>query len=383
MSLDGDGVPMLSLPLTGPSRSIARELLIGGPRSRAELADRLRLSAGSLSRLTKPLIDAGLLAEGTAVAAGQGRPSMPLDVVASSSHFLGVKLTGDEAYGVLVDLRARILTSIVAPLPDRSPDAVCAVISRMTTALNPDGLEIRALGVSFGGYSPDHQEAFAPYLAWENVPLGAMLERSTGLRCVLDNDVVALTEAQHWFGAGRGHDRFALVTIGAGIGYSLVLHDRILRSQEADIGVFGHYIIDRGGPLCPVGHRGCATAYLQSASIAAAVSVGARRPLTYDEVMDLAAAGDRLARRIVDESAVALGRLLAGVADLAMTDRILLAGEGVRLALVAAAAMQAGLTEFRPDWAEPVVVEVQQLDFSEWARGAAVIALQHFVLGND
>jgi len=372
----------VSYPLGGASRAIVRDLLLHGPRSRAELAERLRLSPGSLTRLTKPLLDAGLVKEGVAVVSGQGRPSTPLEVVASSGHFIGVKLTGDEAYAVLIDLHAQMLAEKSVRLERRSPEAVCDLVTELAAELS-DGRLIASMGVTFGGHSPDHATAFAPYLGWNDVPLAAMLTRATGLVCVLDNDVVAFAESQHWFGAGRAHDRFALITIGAGIGYALVLHDRILRSQEVDIGVFGHYIIDRAGPYCPSGHRGCAAAYLTSDAVAATASVALRRPVSHDEVWTLAERGDPVCRRIADESGLALGRLLGAVADMSMTTNIILSGEGVRLAAVAAEALWTGISECRPDWASPVALEVQESTFFEWARGAGVMAMQISVVGTD
>ena len=50
-------------PLTGPSRQVALEILLDGPLSRAELSRRVGLSPGSLTRLTKPMVESGLLVE--------------------------------------------------------------------------------------------------------------------------------------------------------------------------------------------------------------------------------------------------------------------------------------------------------------------------------
>lgn len=369
-------------PLSGATRAIVSDLVIHGPRSRAELAERLRLSPGSLTRLTKPLLDVGLLTELAAVTAGQGRPSTPLDVVTTAWRFVGVKLTGSEAFAVLADLRARVLSTGQARLTSQAPDDVCAVVAGLVDDLSGESAGPVRVGITFGGYSPDRATAFAPFLGWRTgVPLAAMVTSATGRSCVLDNDVVAFAESQHWFGAFRGRDRFALVTIGAGIGYALVAHNRILRSHEADIGVFGHHIIDRTGPHCPDGHRGCVAAYLTSEALAAAASAALRRLVSYEEALDLASAGDPTARQVVDEAGFALGRLLSSIAALSMTTTIILSGEGARLAVVAADAVQSGVQETRPPWADPLVLDVQEIDFAEWARGAAVVAMQHFVLG--
>ncbi len=49
--------------LTDSEAAVAREVLIHGPLSRSALATRLHLSPASLTRLTRPLLDAGLLVE--------------------------------------------------------------------------------------------------------------------------------------------------------------------------------------------------------------------------------------------------------------------------------------------------------------------------------
>src|SRR5687768_5594242 len=78
------------VPVAGSARDVALEVLLHGPLSRSELARRLGLSPGSVSRLTKPLLDAGMLVEaGVKREARIGRPSLPLDVVESSRHFVG------------------------------------------------------------------------------------------------------------------------------------------------------------------------------------------------------------------------------------------------------------------------------------------------------
>lgn len=110
-------------PLTGPSHQLALEILLDGPLSRAELARRVDLSAGSLTRLTKPMLESGLLVEvsGGPTDPRVGRPSQPLDIVPTSHHFVGVKLTADAALGVVTTLRAEVIATEERPLPDHSP----------------------------------------------------------------------------------------------------------------------------------------------------------------------------------------------------------------------------------------------------------------------
>ncbi|MCU1469234.1 MAG: MarR family transcriptional regulator [Glaciihabitans sp.] len=370
-------------PDAGASRSVALEVLLNGPLSRSDIARKLDLSAGSLTRLSTPLIESGLLVEVEEQSDGRaGRPSRPLDIVPASQHFIGMKLTADEVLGVLTDLRANVLASRSIRLTSREPGAVVAVLVEVVSALSASVPSITAIGVGMGALIAEHSIVeTAPFLGWSDVALGAMLETATGIPTVIENDVVAFTESEHWFGAGRGRDRFAVLTLGAGIGYGVVIHDDIVVDADSGIGLVGHWPLDPFGPLCPAGHRGCARSVLTMSAIGSAVSLALDRPVSYEEALDLAVAGEPAARRVVDDAGRGLGRMIAAVANLTAPELIVLGGEGVRLAEVAATAIHDGIQADRDPRAHEVTLVTTPGDNTEWCRGAAVIAIQRFVLG--
>ena len=366
---------------------VALEILLHGPVSRSELARRLDLSPASLTRLTRPLLRSGLLVEGSNHRQPRGgRPARPLDVVPTAHHFIGIKLTGDEAHAVATTLRAEVVGHRSTPLPARDPPSVVAALADLVAAVAEGVPRVTGLGVCLGGLTADQRTVQrAPFLDWtEPVPLASMLEQATGLPTVLENDVLALTRAEHWFGAARGSGHFAVVTIGAGVGFGLVVHDALVESPDAGLGLVGHYPIDPSGPLCFAGHRGCANALLTMSSIQARVSVGLRRRVSYEQCMDLAARGNPVAAVAAADSGRALGRLIAAIANLTMARKIVLTGEGVRLAMVApgAVAVAEGVEMDRDALAQPLDIDIQRTGFGEWARGAAATAIQAFVLEN-
>lgn len=135
---------------------MALEILLDGPLSRAELSRRVGLSPGSLTRLTKPMVESGLLVEvvGGPTDARAGRPSQPLDLDAAAHHFVGIKLTGDSAIGVLTTLRAEAIASAERPLTDPAPSTVAELVLELTDDLAvqvPAGTPITGLGVAVGG----------------------------------------------------------------------------------------------------------------------------------------------------------------------------------------------------------------------------------------
>lgn len=369
--------------LDGLARDLSLEVLIRGPLPRRELAAKFGVSAATLTRTVAPLIERGVLIElEEPLAGGLGRPARLLDVPASTHRFVGLKLTGDCVHGVLTDLRAQIAGSRTVQLETLEPARVAEQVARLVEQLDT-GRDATAVGISFGGVSHDGRTvARAPFLDWHQVPLAELVEQATGLPVILENDLVALAGAEHWFGEGRTVSSFAVLTIGIGVGYGLVVHDRVVTHRDVGVGLVGHYPLDPQGPRCPSGHHGCAEAMLTTTGISSQVSVAHRRPVGYDEALQLARQGDPVALQVVTAAGHALGRLIAAVANLAMPERIFLSGEGIELARLAWASVWAGVQRDRDPAASTVDVAVQPYDSDQWARGAAAIAIQHHVLGS-
>ncbi len=128
--------------------ALAREVLIHGPLSRRDLTSRLGLSPASLTRLAKPLLDAGMLVELDDVADGSvGRPSRPLDIAPDLGAFLGIKLTGDRLYAVATDIRAEPLAWHEEALGARDAESVVAQLVAVAGRLPA----AEGIGVSLGG----------------------------------------------------------------------------------------------------------------------------------------------------------------------------------------------------------------------------------------
>ncbi len=374
--------------LTESHEALAREVLIHGPIGRGALGRRLGLSPASLTRLAKPFLERGLFVElGEESTGSVGRPVRPLDIAPDLGSFAGVKVTGDALYAVLTDARARPLAEREVALDGITPEDVVAVLAEMISdfsTLAPAPLV--GVGVSLGGAVDDAGRVIrAPFLDWTNVDLGPALESAGGITVTVENDVVALVEAERWFGAGRGRAGFSVITIGAGVGYGLVVRGEAVHTREAGVGLGGHIPLDPTGPLCPEGHRGCSTAILTSVGMCAQAQAALGRPVDYDELLALAAQGDPVATAVVDAAARGLGRLIALAANLTMQPTVVLAGDGIGLWDLVGDRVRAAAAAERDPLAEPIEILVDHAGFRAWARGAAAVAIQAAVarLGTD
>lgn len=368
--------------LSQASRLILVDLLIHGPASRADLARRAGLSPASLTRITKSLFDADLVTNSDAASPQRtGRPSQPMDVNTDLAHLVGVKLSADQLNLVTTDLRAALLSERTVPLTVSDPAVVIStIVEGVEQAVRVDP-RIGAIGISLAGPVSSRAETvhISPFLGWSEVPLGAGVRDRTGLPTVVVNDVRAFTAAEHWFGAAAGISNFALVTIGTGVGCGLVVDDRLVEGGTGGSGQIGHLPITEWGPLCERGHRGCVRGYLSSGSVAAQMSAILGRAVGYDEVLALAAAGDPAALRLVEEAGRALGTVIGIIASVMAPEVVLISGEGAGLADLAMDTVRhyARVTEH---WTLPdIPIKIVDFSFTEWARGAAVIALRHLL----
>ncbi|MDY0914441.1 ROK family transcriptional regulator [Rathayibacter festucae] len=358
---------------------LAREVLIHGPISRADLGRRLGLSPASLTRLTRPFLESGLFVEGAEQSAGVGRPARPLDIRPEALRFAGVKITGTEVLAVRTDLRARTERGLVRALPGTSPQEVISAVVAVVEELG-GASAFAGLGVTIGGsVDAAGRVRRAPFLRWRDVDLAGPLSAELGLPVALENDVVALTAAEHWFGRGRGLSHFAVLTMGAGVGYGLVVHDRVVAPPAAGLGLGGHFPLDPGGPVCEAGHRGCSTAMLTLPSLTRQLYVATGRELTLAEGFALAREGDEAAARILEDSARALGTMISAIANLAMVDTVILAGEGVALYSEQSALVDAAIAAVRDPDADAPTLLVDDGGLIEWARGAAATAIQRLL----
>jgi predicted NBD/HSP70 family sugar kinase len=367
-------------PTDDLAQAVALEVLLHGPVGRSEIARRLDLAPATLTRISTELIAAGLLVEAPhAKKRGTGRPSIPLDVVPDVHHFLGVKLSGDHLASAVIDLRAEVLEYHEEPLASRDPASVVEQIVELARRV-AQSCAIDAIGIGLGGVvTSDGTVTSAPFLEWRNVPLAALVEDRLAVPTFAANDLAAFTEAQHWFGEGTGHQNFATITLGVGIGFGCIANGRLLTNADSGVGLVGHWPLDPLGPLCTRGHRGCAEAMLTVPAIERDVSTALGRPVEWAEVLNLAEAGEPAVVRILDASGRALGGLIAAVANLTAPDLVIIGGEGVGLATVARDAIHAGITSNRDPRASVVRVELVSGDNQSWCRGAAVVALQGYV----
>ncbi|KJL48290.1 N-acetylglucosamine repressor [Microbacterium hydrocarbonoxydans] len=357
-------------------RGALREVLIHGPLPRAEIARRLGVSRASLTRVTRTLVEHGLIVEGAIEQrAWTGRPSELFEIAPPGRHFFGVKLTGDTIFAAVTDLSAREIATAEERLVSREPSDVVARIAAVFAGFAEVFDDIVAGGVCIAGDLTQDRKMIvdSPFLGWKDVPLARILTDELGIPVATENDVRALTATEQWFGAGAGCSSLALVTVGTGIGFGFSIGDRLVTGSHGRAGRLDHLKIDNAGPLCADGHRGCASVYLTNGSIVRALHGLAA---DYPAAVALGRAGQPAAVRAFRDAGVALGTLIATVANGFDPEKIILTGDGLAVWELAESEIRTTIDEVLSTGSEPIVLDVQPFQFNEWARAAAVVGIR-------
>ena len=88
----------------------------------------------------------------------------------------------------------------------------------------------------------------------------------------VENDARAYAWGEYKFGAGRGSSAMVCMTLGTGLGCSLVVHEKPYQGSDALGGLLGgHISIDKNGPECPCGNKGCLELYCSATAFTEAV----------------------------------------------------------------------------------------------------------------
>jgi glucokinase len=178
-----------------------------------------------------------------------------------------------------------------------------------------------------------------------------------------------------------------MFTLGTGVGGGVIIDDHVIEGAHSHGGELGHLRIDMPdrGRLCGCGHRGCLEAYASATNVVRRAReelasfrgpTRLRRYLTANdddftskEVFDLAAQGDRLAVKIVDDTAYYLA-LGACAAITAVDPEMIVYGGGMT------AAGDQFLTLIRENvsrYAQPHPAKTVKVQFAELGSDAGFI----------
>ena len=177
---------------------------------------------------------------------------------------IGVDIGGTKILAGTVTEDGEIVSTARRPTPRHDANDVLELVAEVVGELVAGSSEpLEAVGVGVAGLVDAERSRvyFAPNLRWSQVPVRALLEASTGLPVVVENDGNIAAWGEYRFGAGRGHRDITLVTVGTGIGGGIVINGALFRGAHGAAGEIGHINAVPDGRPCGCGRNGCLEQY--------------------------------------------------------------------------------------------------------------------------
>jgi predicted NBD/HSP70 family sugar kinase len=248
---------------------VLQHIASGEPLSRARIAAATGLTKATVSSLVDTLVHAGLVTElGPEARGAIGRPASALTLNRSGLVGLGLEVNVDYIAVCVTDLAGgvRYLRTRLGDNRRQSPGRVLGRAVRIArtamAAAEADGHTVAGLAVAVPGLVEPEQGLLrlAPNLGWTDVLVEAFFASRLApprLPVTVDNEANLAALGELWFGGHDGLTDFVHVSGEIGVGAGVIVGRELFRGVRGFAGEVGHVAVDRDGPRCRCGARGC------------------------------------------------------------------------------------------------------------------------------
>ena len=369
-------------------------LLQHGAIDRTQLAKETGLTTTAITRITRELLDAGIIRLGdkSPLESGPGRNRTLLTFNEDGAYVVGVSLAAWERRLAIANLKGDVITEQPLELSDlknsiQTLDEIASAIDALIAEQNLPrhrvlGIGFATAGVVNGGTG---RLETAPYLGWTNVDIGGALATELDIPVAVENLNNAIVMAEAQFGCCANKQNIVLVRVGPGLGGSFVVNGQLARGRNFQAGQVGHIPVAGNSTLCACGETGCLNTLASGWAILS--ELGLSRPpassaerlvqdgALLEEVIERARNKDVVVAGAARKAGEALGRMLASFYQALSPEVVMVVGpiseidayiEGIRRA--------AGANSIELPLATP-----SEQKFKSVASSAAMHALTQFV----
>ncbi|MGC9321397.1 MAG: ROK family protein, partial [Kosmotogaceae bacterium] len=228
---------------------------------------------------------------------------------------------------------------------DRSPaEFLNEISSRVMQMLWKQSItkdEVLGVGVGIvGSVDPESGHSNLAYGIWSQpVNIRQILEDSLGIRVVVENNVRALAVSELSSHKHLGVSNLIFVKHSPGLGSAVIINKRLFYGSTDCAGEIGHMVIEREGPLCRCGQKGCLEALTSAEKIIFEIKelMGSgetpwlnsntdEKSLVMEEIVEAYEAGDGGVIRVIETALEYMSLGIANVMKIFDPQRVILYG---------------------------------------------------------
>ncbi|HSW53591.1 MAG TPA: ROK family protein [Ignavibacteriaceae bacterium] len=216
------------------------------------------------------------------------------------------------------------------------------VVNELIEEVHINKKKIKAVCLGVPGLVNPHSGVIrlAPNLGLKNFNIKKSLEAEISFPVLIENDVNLGALGIKTFGVGKKAKNMLAVFVGTGIGGGLIIDGKLYRGSNYVAGEIGHMLVEKSGPKCGCGRKGCFEAIASRTAIVNKIikdiKTGKRSKLSKlvkagerirsKSLSNAVKSGDKVVRRRIKEGCDVIGETLASIANLLNLDMIVLGG---------------------------------------------------------
>ncbi|MCE0556727.1 ROK family protein [Motilimonas sp. E26] len=313
-----------------------------GPISRVKIAEVSQLAPASVTKITRQLIEHGLIKEVAQQASTGGRRAISLTTETSKFHFVAAKIGRRLLTLSLYDLSGKEIVGIQLPIQvteqDDLVEFLCQTLADFIDEYARKTKKLIAIAVTLSGLVNPQSGIviYTPRYNMRNCPLADIISRRFSMPAFVGNDTRAMALAEHYFGASNDCDDSILITIHHGTGSGIMSRGQVFLGSNRNVGEIGHIQIDPLGKRCHCGNYGCLETVASNEAIVEQVkqyieegrqsSLGGKQ-IDISSICQAANKGDALAISVLTNVGKYLGQAIAIMVNLFNPEKVLIAGE--------------------------------------------------------
>ncbi len=187
-----------------------------------------------------------------------------------NDFFVGIDLGGTRVKIGLIKNDVLIDKKIIPALSQEGLEASLPVIKKNIDDLlatnNIDKKNFKGIGFGFPGLvNPTSNKILSTNAKYDdalNIHLDDWVTKNWNVDFFMDNDARLAAVGEWKFGAGKDTNDLVVMTIGTGIGTSVITEGKLLRGKHFQAGCLGgHFSVMYNGRMCNCGNRGCVETY--------------------------------------------------------------------------------------------------------------------------
>nr|WP_113864657.1 ROK family protein [Brenneria salicis]NMN92228.1 N-acetylglucosamine repressor [Brenneria salicis ATCC 15712 = DSM 30166]RBP67564.1 N-acetylglucosamine repressor NagC [Brenneria salicis ATCC 15712 = DSM 30166]RLM32449.1 transcriptional regulator [Brenneria salicis ATCC 15712 = DSM 30166] len=350
-----------------------------GPISRIQIAEQSQLAPASVTKITRQLLERGLIKEVDQQASTGGRRAISIVTETRPFHAVAVRLGRLDATIALYDLQGKSLAEEHYDLPEKTQEtletALFKAINHFIDSHQRRIRELIAISVVLPGLVDPNAGIirYMPHININNWPLAENLQRRFHVTSFVGHDIRSLALAEHYFGVTHDALDSILVRVHRGTGAGILVNGQIFLGNSRNVGEIGHIQIDPLGERCHCGNFGCLETVVANAAIEQRVlhllqqgypSKISPDNCTITAICKAANRGDTLAREVIEHAGQYLGKAVSIAINLFNPQKVVIAGEITQADKILLPAIQRCInTQVLKDFRINLPIEVSSLSY--------------------